>query len=115
MEYINKVRSRVSLPEVKGLSGDKLFAALRHERKVELAFEGLYYWDMRRWGLSQSAFTGIRRHGLKIEKTADGSFNYTYVTVDNQNLNYPAKLNRLPVPQDELESNSLIEQFNEWK
>lgn len=115
MEYINKVRSRVSLPAVKGLSGDNLFAALRHERKVELAFEGLYYWDMRRWGLSQSAFTGIRRHGLKIEKDANGSFNYTYVTVDNQNMNYPSKLNRFPVPQDELESNSLIEQFNEWK
>ena len=67
LTYINKVRARVSLPGLKDLTGDNLFTALRHERKVELAYEGLYYWDMRRWGLSTTAFTGIKRHGLKIE------------------------------------------------
>ena len=114
ISYINKVRARVSLPEISGVSGDDLFAALRHERKVELAFEGLYYWDMRRWGLSTTAFTGIRRHGLKIEKMGD-TFRYTYVDVDDQDLNYPSKMDRLPIPQDEIENNSLIEQFAEWK
>lgn len=115
LEYINKVRARVKLPLLTGLSGDGLFAALRHERKVELAYEALYYWDMRRWGLSPTAFTGIRRHGLKIEKNANGSFTYTYVEVDNQDLNYPAKMNRLPLPLSELENNALVEQFAEWK
>lgn len=114
MEYINKVRRRVSLPDVAGLSGDNLFAALRHERKVELAFEGLYYWDMRRWGLAEKAFTGIRRHGFRIEKQGD-HFKYTYVTVDNQDLNFPQKMNRLPIPQSEINNNSEIEQFPEWK
>lgn len=115
MEYINKVRARVGLPTVAGLTGDDLFAALRHERKVELAYEGLYYWDMRRWGLATKAFTGIRRHGLKIEQNANGSFTYTYVPVDNQNLNYPEKMNRLPLPQAEIEDNKDVEQFPEWK
>ncbi len=115
MLYINKVRERVSLPDVKGLSGDNLFTALQHERKVELAFEGLYYWDMRRWGLSETAFTGIRRHGLKIEKNANDTFTYTYVNVDNQNLNYPAKMNQLPLPLAEINNNSQVEQFAEWK
>lgn len=70
---------------------------------------------MRRWGLSATAFTGIRRHGLKIEQNANGSFIYTYVAVDNQNMNYPAKLDRLPIPLAEIENNAEIEQFAEWK
>ena len=115
LKYINKIRERVHLPDLTGISGDNLFAALRHERKVELAFEGLYYWDMRRWGLSPKAFTGIRRHGFKIEKNSDNSFTYTYVNVDNQDLNYPEKLNRLPIPIDEITNNKDIDQFPEWK
>ena len=108
---INKVRTRVGLPGIKTYSDE----ALRHERKVELAYEGLYYWDMRRWGLSTKAFTGIRRHGLKIEKLAEGKFRYTYVDVDDENLNYPAKMNRLPIPEKELNNNKDLEQFSEWK
>ncbi len=111
VKLINQVRARVSLPGIKTYSDE----ALRHERKIELAYEGLYYWDMRRWGLATSAFTGIRRHGLKIEKMAEGKFRYTYVDVDDEDLNYPAKMNRLPIPEKELNNNKDIEQFSEWK
>lgn len=116
VEYINKVRQRpgVNLPALVISDTDAVFAALRHERKIELAFEGLYYWDMRRWNLSESAFTGIRRHGLKIEKMGD-NFRYTYVDVDNENLNFPKRMYRFPIPQDELNTNKDIEQFSEWK
>ena len=65
--------------------------------------------------LSTTAFTGIRRHGLKIEKLAEGKFRYTYVDVDDENLNYPAKMNRLPIPEKELNNNKDLEQFSEWK
>ena len=115
MNYINKVRKRVGLPNVSGLSGDGLFDALRHERKVELAFEGLYYWDMRRWNMAATQFTGVRRHGLKVEKQANGTFKYTYVNVDNENLNFPEKMYRLPIPTAELNNNKELSQFAEWK
>lgn len=114
MQYVNLIRARVGLPEVSGLSGDNLMAVIRHERKVELAYEGQYYWDMRRWGLSTTALTGIRRHGLKIEPMG-GSYRYTYVECDRENMNYPSKLNRFPIPQSELNNNKDIEQFSEWK
>lgn len=113
LQYVNLVRSRVGLPALQ-VSGDNLMEAIRHERKVELAYEGQYYWDMRRWGLSTSAFTGVRRHGFKIEQVGD-NFRYTYVECDRQEMNYPAKLNRFPIPQDELNNNKNIEQFAEWK
>lgn len=110
---VKKIRDRVGLP-YSNLSGDALMAAIRQERKVEMAFEGHYYWDMKRWGLAETAFTGIRLHGLKIEKNSAGGYNYTYVECDNQDRNFPSKMYRLPIPQAELDNNGLINQFPEW-
>ena len=70
---VKAIRSRVGLP-YSDLSGDELWAAIRQERKVELAFEGLWYWDLRRWGDAQKAYpTGLDNyqvHGLKIAPSA---------------------------------------------
>lgn len=115
--YINKVRKRpgVNLPELQNLTTvEKTFNALRHERKIELAFEGLYYWDMRRWGLATTQLSGIRRHGLKIVKSGN-DYRYLYVEVDNEDLNYRQKMNRFPVPLAELNTNKEMKQFSEWK
>ena len=110
---IERIRARVDLPYT-DKTGEDLMAAIRQERKVEMAFEGHYYWDMKRWELAEAAFTGIRLHGLKIEKDAAGGYLYTYVEVDNQDRNFPAKMYRCPIPQAELDNNGLINQFPEW-
>lgn len=110
---IERIRARVDLPYT-DKTGEDLMAAIRQERKVEMAFEGHYYWDMKRWELAESAFTGIRLHGLKIEKDAAGGYLYTYVEVDNQDRNFPAKMYRCPIPQAELDNNGLINQYPEW-
>ena len=114
---LNDVRTRpaVGLPALSSsLSGDALFAAIRQERKVELAYEGHYYWDMRRWKLAHTAFTGNRAHGFKIEKEANGALTYYYVEVDDQDRNFPEKMYTNPIPQDELENNKLITQDPAW-
>ena len=49
---IKDIRNRVGLSYT-DKSGDDLMKAIRQERKVELAYEGHYYWDMRRWKLSR--------------------------------------------------------------
>ena len=69
---------------------------------------------MKRWGLAESAFSGIRLHGLRIEKDATGGFVYTYVECDDQDRNFPSKMYRCPIPQSELDNNGLISQFPEW-
>lgn len=111
---VEKVRDRVGLPYT-AQSGDNLMAAIRQERKVELMCEGYYYWDMRRWGLSHTAFTGVRRHGLKIEKQANGSFVYTYVEVDHKDMNFPQKMYQCPLPSAEIDGNQLVDQYPEWQ
>ncbi|MBQ6576369.1 MAG: RagB/SusD family nutrient uptake outer membrane protein [Bacteroidales bacterium] len=116
---VKAIRSRVGLP-YSDLSGDELWAAIRQERKVELAFEGLWYWDLRRWGDAQKAYpTGLDNyqvHGLKIAPSAvAGQFEYTYVSVDDKDRDYPERMNRFPMPSNELNNNALVEQYAEWK
>ncbi len=113
MNYIAQVRNRVGLPTNMSLSGEECFAALRHERKIELAYEGHLWWDMRRWGLAEEAYTGYRVHGLKITKEGSG-YRYQYVDCDGEDREYLGRMNRLPIPDTELLNNSAIEQFPEW-
>ena len=115
---VKAIRDRVGLPYTdKG--GSALWDAIRQERKVELAFEGLWYWDLRRWGVAHKQYpeglTGYQQHGLKIENNGDGTFTYTYVSVDDQDRNFPQKMYRFPMPAGELNNNALVEQYPEWK
>lgn len=115
---VKAVRDRVGLPYT-DKSGDALWQAIRQERKVELCYEGLWYWDLRRWGVAHKQYpeglSGYQVHGLKIEKGADGEFTYTYVSVDDKDRNFLEKMYRFPIPSSELTSNSLVDQFPEWK
>ena len=117
-DAISTVRARVGLPYTpKG--GSELWAAIRQERKVELAYEGLWYWDLRRWGVAHKQYpeglTGYQVHGLKISDNGDGTFTYEYVSVDNEDREFQERMYRLPMPDGELENNSLVEQYPEWK
>ena len=115
---VKAIRNRVGLPYTdKG--GSALWDAIRQERRVELAYEGLWYWDLRRWGVAHKQYpeglTGYQQHGLKIESNGDGTFTYTYVSVDDQDRNFPQKMYRFPMPTGELNNNALVEQYPEWK
>lgn len=106
---MNKVRARVSLP-AKYTSGDAWFKDYRKERKVELAYEGHLFWDMRRWKLAHIEYNNYRCHGIKIERGT-----YQYIDCDGQDRKFLQKLYVLPVPTQELKDNKLAEQYAEWK
>lgn len=114
---VREIRRRVGLPYA-DKNGDNLWKAIVQERKVELAFEGLRYWDLRRWEVAALPYpeglSGYQQHGLKIEPEGSG-FRYTYVSVDEKNRNFPERMYRFPMPKSELESNSLVNQYDEWK
>lgn len=57
---INKVRSRagVGLPAVTTTGAAALRTILRKERRVELALEGIRYWDLLRWGVAADVLKG---------------------------------------------------------
>lgn len=46
--YINELRERAGISPLTAINRDKI----RHERKVELMFEGHHFWDLRRWRIA---------------------------------------------------------------
>lgn len=108
---INIVRGRVGLPPTEN---SDLFAAIRQERLVELAYEGHLYWDMRRWELAHVEYNNYRCHGLKVDEVSAGSYTYTYVDCDLQDRKFIDKMYIFPVPTSETNNNSAAKQFKEW-
>ena len=110
---MNGVRARVgvNLP-AKTSTGETWFNDYRNERKVELAYEGHLFWDMRRWELAHIEYNSYRVHGMKITGTSN---TYEYVDCDWQDRKFIRKQYVLPVPAAELRDNPLIEQYDEWK
>jgi hypothetical protein len=64
--YINQVRARAGLTTPLAPS-DINFNRIVHERRVEFAFEGLYFYDMKRWRLAHIVWDGAPTtlHDLK--------------------------------------------------
>ncbi|GEP93954.1 RagB/SusD family nutrient uptake outer membrane protein [Chitinophaga cymbidii] len=54
LSAINDIRERAGIREHTSIDMEKI----RHERKVELAFEGHRYWDLRRWRTAEDVLTG---------------------------------------------------------
>lgn len=48
-EALNAVRKRAGIPEVAACSQDEFLTRVKHERRVEMAFEGQRFWVLRRW------------------------------------------------------------------
>ena len=74
--YINKVRERAGMPTIPGSeSGAELMASYRNERKIELSFEEIHFFDVRRWMIAPEA-VGSPIHKMHIVKNDYGSFTY---------------------------------------
>lgn len=111
---VRQIRKRVGLPHT-DLAGDALMEAIRKERKIELAYEGHLYWDMRRWRLAEEAYSGpgSRVHGFRIERENDVD-TYYYIDCDKTDRVFMSKLYRAPLPEEEVKNNNLVDQFPEW-
>jgi len=121
LDWINKVRARssVNLPPRSigdGRKGDTdLVSILRHERRVELAMECKRLYDLMRWKILGEVFQGpekVHRHfyWMYLNATSDpvGS---PAVMFDEPQLELP-KHYRFPIPQRELDLNSMITENN---
>ena len=115
LEALNEVRARVDLPAVSAVSKSAFMKLLRHERMIELAFEGHRFWDIRRWGLGTTLLNGVHMNGVKPIKNGD-SYEYKVVDCDGGKTRvYLDKYDCFPVPLAELQQNVACTQFDEWK
>ncbi len=122
---LNAVRNRVGLPPVEVVWADATLAKnpgkhtnidglrdiIRHERMIEMAFEGHRYFDIRRWKLGDQYFaTPIM--GLSIDETDANAF---YVTKTLAQRSFVTPRDYLhPIKVDELIVNTNLVQNPGW-
>ena len=100
--YVDLVRARpgVEMPPLPdGLSQAEMRDRIRNERRVELAFEGHRFWDVRRWMVASETL-GSTLAGVDITKTGTDQFTYTPVNVENRVVD--PRMYLYPIPQSEL-------------
>ena len=111
-ELASKTRLRVKMKEMPtGMSNDDFWAKYQNERRVELAFEGHRFWDVRRWKEGSKYFSKITE--MHITKNEDGTYTYTPKTV---NRLWEEKFNFFPIPQSDIMKNPNLDQsITGWK
>lgn len=116
-----------------GMSHDDMIKAIMLERKIEFAFEGKRYWDLRRRRLFASELNGTRRHGLlpklkisqeefdkikdnvDIDKDKDTYFRDSLVVLDTKfDIDFKDNYYFYAIPNKHLETNSKLEQTQGW-
>lgn len=107
LTWVNRVRSRpsVNMPDKTAADGS-LVDIVRHERRVELAMEGLRIFDLLRWGTLSEAFAD----GKKVKRNffsdyLDESSSLKYDTPELGNLTANPIF---PIPQTEVDQNTEI-------
>lgn len=110
VNYVNMIRNRadVAMPNINS-SGD-LLAKIKHERKIELAFEGNRFYDVRRWkdiNDYKKDIVGVRVLGDANEK----SYEYFYqdgAEAGKRSLKEHQCL--FPIPLEEIQKSPFIKQ-----
>ena len=112
-EAVNQVRGRsdVRMPEYPaGMSKEAFLKRLKNERRVEFAFEGQRFWDLRRWK-ALDAMKNIYK--VRVIKLEDGTIQYTKVLHSSYDL--ADKMYFYPISNAELFKNHNLIQNPGWK
>ena len=111
-ELASKTRLRSKMKAMPaGMSNADFWAKYQNERRVELAFEGHRFWDVRRWKEGAKYFSKITE--MHITKNEDGTYTYTPKTV---NRVWDEKFNFFPIPQSDIMKNPNLDQsITGWK
>ncbi len=104
--YVNMIRDRSGLPDLEpGLDQEQMREKIRHERRIELAFETHRFFDVRRWKIAEETEDGPI-HSLNIMEGThlqDDEF-YQRVVVERRVFEAP-KHYLFPIEQNEIDKN----------
>ena len=113
-QYVNLIRQRAGMPDLdESLTGVALRDRIRHERRIELVFEGHRFFDIRRWKIAPEVESEDIR-GVDIFKMPDNSLYY----VDKVLIERPEwqdKFYYIPIPRSEINKNTGVNQSPGWE
>ncbi|TWR24814.1 RagB/SusD family nutrient uptake outer membrane protein [Mucilaginibacter pallidiroseus] len=105
---VERIRQRAGLNPYTlpaGLSKDGMRKAIQDERRLELAFEGHRFWDVRRWKLGDATQT-LQMTGLEVQRNAAGVLQ-AYKLIDVRKHGFSPALYLWPLPAGEVAKSSL--------
>lgn len=126
---VDKIRLRAKMPTVAQtfelnnmeINQSTLRTFIRHERRIELAGEGLRYFDMLRWKIGEQVMQGPiytvdATAGITAISTANGKINkYPKTIIETRFFNNP-KFYVWPIPQSAIDaSKGVLTQHPLWK
>jgi hypothetical protein len=113
-KYVNLIRQRAGVPDLKdGLSQSEMRIAIRKERRVELAFENVRYFDTRRWKIAEQT-DGGPFYGMNINAGTSLSDPNFYQRTVFENRVFQKKHYLWPIPQQELDIDKNLVQNTGW-
>lgn len=104
-KYLSLVRDRVGMPAIpETVTGEDLRARLYNERRIELAFEGHRFFDVRRWKIAMDV-ENRPIEGLDIIKDINTG-KKTYERVKLLERTFEEQMYLLPIASDEIRKNN---------
>lgn len=105
---INQIRTRAGMPDIMAASQSVLREKLRHERRIETAFEGLRYYDIIRWKIGDKVKKG-KVYGARLKGISENMEN-KFV----EERFWDDKMYLFPVPQEAMDNNPNLVQNTGW-
>ena len=113
-QAVDQIRKRtgVNLPNVTAKNQSEMRNSIKHERRIELAFEDHRYWDLLRWKDAENILNQPLL-GVRVQKN-NAEINYTVTTVENRIFD-ASKMYRYPIPQSEVnKTKNIVTQNPGW-
>jgi hypothetical protein len=109
-QAVGAVRQRAGLRPYdlpSGLSQSEMRLAIQNERRIEFAFEGLRFFDVRRWLIADTSQDQMM-HGMEVDKsTAAGT---VYKVFNVRQHNFTKAMYLWPLPLSEIAKSPLLQQ-----
>ncbi len=121
LDCLKKIRERAGIAQgvpdaylnAMATSPDDFLKLIKNERKIELSFQGLRFFDLRRWKEPLEIINQPIR-GVKATKNQDGTFSYHEIEMV-ETRGYNSNTYYLPLPYDEVvKSNGKLLQNKGW-
>jgi hypothetical protein len=105
-KYVDFIRNRAGLPGLeKGLTKEQMREKIRHERRIELAFEGHRFFDVRRWKIAPE-HDDVWIHSMDIYAGTSRTDNAFYKRIGVEKRIFTSPKHYLwPIPQNEIDKN----------
>ncbi len=104
-----KAKGKSMPPVPSGLTQSEMRRKIRHERRIEFAYEEQRFWDVRRWKIAEET---EKIYVQRVYKKDDGSFRYDAELLEIRLWN--DKYSLFPIWENELQKNKDLVQNPGW-